>query len=309
MNGSRIEVDFAIGHELFTSLYAFQNKAMHKNYQLGSSWAKRVAETVSPATKELLAKTELHDSLINILLLQCPHKNSATKLLHWIENLPLGEMYEILSPYAPEGKRELPHLEEWRARMVALLSAWQEEYFQYADQGKHSALMDDALKKQKLAEVGHPADFIEETTNGLRMDAILENRRVILIPQYHVSPYNLTNEYRGLSITYYSAEMEAVDPDAPSVLLLNIAKALADENRLRILKFLTKGETSFTEIVQMLGLAKSTVHYHMVSLRSAGLVRVHMQQQGREKYSLRRGALNKLNHRLSDYLGIDLDEL
>ena len=51
------------------------------------------------------------------------------------------------------------------------------------------------------------------------------------------------------------------------------AKALADENRVRVLLFLRDGkELCLCQIVEMLGLAPSTVSKHMAVLYQAGLV-------------------------------------
>jgi DNA-binding transcriptional ArsR family regulator len=54
--------------------------------------------------------------------------------------------------------------------------------------------------------------------------------------------------------------------------ILNITKALADENRVRALKMLTDGELCVCQIIEMLRLAPSTVSKHMSILRQAGLV-------------------------------------
>ena len=51
-----------------------------------------------------------------------------------------------------------------------------------------------------------------------------------------------------------------------------VAKALADENRVRVLMFLRRGELCVCQIVEMLGLAPSTVSKHMAVLYQAGLV-------------------------------------
>jgi DNA-binding transcriptional ArsR family regulator len=53
---------------------------------------------------------------------------------------------------------------------------------------------------------------------------------------------------------------------------MSIAKALADENRVRILMFLRKGELCVCQIIEMLQLAPSTVSKHLAILRSAGLI-------------------------------------
>jgi ArsR family transcriptional regulator len=54
--------------------------------------------------------------------------------------------------------------------------------------------------------------------------------------------------------------------------ILNITKALSDENRLRAIMMLSGGELCVCQIIQMLGLAPSTVSKHMSILRQAGLV-------------------------------------
>ena len=51
-----------------------------------------------------------------------------------------------------------------------------------------------------------------------------------------------------------------------------IAKALSDENRVRALMFLGEGGLCVCQIIEMLGLAPSTVSRHMTVLEHAGLV-------------------------------------
>ncbi|MHC4424490.1 MAG: ArsR/SmtB family transcription factor [Planctomycetota bacterium] len=53
---------------------------------------------------------------------------------------------------------------------------------------------------------------------------------------------------------------------------LNIAKALSDENRVRALMMLCNGELCVCQIIELLGLAPSTVSKHMSILRQARLV-------------------------------------
>jgi DNA-binding transcriptional ArsR family regulator len=54
--------------------------------------------------------------------------------------------------------------------------------------------------------------------------------------------------------------------------VLAIAKALADENRMRALMFLRAGELCVCQIMEMLGLAPSTVSTHLNILHRAGLL-------------------------------------
>jgi DNA-binding transcriptional ArsR family regulator len=61
-----------------------------------------------------------------------------------------------------------------------------------------------------------------------------------------------------------------------------VAKALADENRVRVLMFLREGELCVCQVVEMLGLAPSTVSKHMAVLHQAGLV--ESRKEGRWMY-------------------------
>lgn len=54
--------------------------------------------------------------------------------------------------------------------------------------------------------------------------------------------------------------------------LMAVLKALADENRVRILMVLAPGELCVCQIVEFLGLAPSTVSKHMAILKQARLV-------------------------------------
>jgi len=54
--------------------------------------------------------------------------------------------------------------------------------------------------------------------------------------------------------------------------LLSISRALSDRHRVRALMSLTNGELCVCQIIELLGLAPSTVSKHMSVLRQAGLV-------------------------------------
>jgi DNA-binding transcriptional ArsR family regulator len=61
-----------------------------------------------------------------------------------------------------------------------------------------------------------------------------------------------------------------------------ITKALADEQRVRVLQALQRGEVCVCQIVEMLGLATSTVSKHMSILKQARLV--DSRKEGRWMY-------------------------
>ncbi len=64
--------------------------------------------------------------------------------------------------------------------------------------------------------------------------------------------------------------------------VLEMAKAMADGNRLRALMALADGELCVCQIIEMLGLAPSTVSKHLSILHQAGLVEAR--KEGRWMY-------------------------
>ena len=64
--------------------------------------------------------------------------------------------------------------------------------------------------------------------------------------------------------------------------IINITKALSDANRVRALMMLRNGELCVCQLIEMLGLAPSTVSKHMAVLYQAGLVNVR--KEGRWNY-------------------------
>jgi DNA-binding transcriptional ArsR family regulator len=63
---------------------------------------------------------------------------------------------------------------------------------------------------------------------------------------------------------------------------LAIAKALSDQNRVRVLLALRPGELCLCQIIELLRLAPSTVSKHVDVLRQAGLI--DMRKQGQWHY-------------------------
>ncbi len=61
--------------------------------------------------------------------------------------------------------------------------------------------------------------------------------------------------------------------------IINIAKAFSDSNRVRTLLALRNGELCVCRIIELLGLAPSTVSKHMTVLKHAGLVKSRKEEK------------------------------
>jgi len=89
--------------------------------------------------------------------------------------------------------------------------------------------------------------------------------------------------------------------------VLAITKALSDENRTRAMMFLRAGELCVCQIMEMLGLAPSTVSTHLNILHRAGLLEsrkegrwIYYRLPGRDAPPRIRGVIRWLQESLAD---------
>ncbi|MCC6313596.1 MAG: winged helix-turn-helix transcriptional regulator [Thermomicrobiales bacterium] len=134
-----------------------------------------------------------------------------------------------------------------------------------------------------------------------------EVRRVAFCPSAHLGafisyvlyPPDLVVDFGASEFIARAAE-EADHPPEPTppgaltdAALLEIVRALADPNRLRILAMLADGEQYAQEIVGRLGIAQSAVSRHLAQLERAGLIGV-APRGGSKYYSVNADALEAL---------------
>ncbi len=146
-------------------------------------------------------------------------------------------------------------------------------------------------------------DAVEAGTDGIHYALEPGIRRVLLVPHAAMRPWVLISEHADTKIfmvAVSSASLTA-DRDTPPPRLLQVVKALAEEQRLRILRRLVaEGPTSLQQIADHIGVAKSTAHHHLVQLRAAGLVVVDLGAD--REYHIRDGVGDDVRQLLDTYL-------
>ena len=113
-------------------------------------------------------------------------------------------------------------------------------------------------------------------------------------------PWSIFTEAGATKIVCYGVDESQLTGDAPPDPLVAAYKALGDETRLRILRRLAEGPAGLTELTELTGLAKSTVHGHLLVLRTGGLAVADPSKKG--GYSLRREMLAESAALLETYL-------
>jgi DNA-binding transcriptional ArsR family regulator len=167
-----------------------------------------------------------------------------------------------LSLLAPTGRATLhawlPRYEEIEARIGRMLDR-------------------DVAMRREDDPARDPIGFIERVTNGVRLVPEQRVRRISLAPSYFGRPYNSLLRVGDLQMILYpisDSALGAADRITPPASTVRLYRALGDETRLLILRFLSQQDRYLTEIANELELSKPTVKHHLALLRSAGLVTV-----------------------------------
>ncbi len=95
-----------------------------------------------------------------------------------------------------------------------------------------------------------------------------------------------------------------VDQPADLRALRDVHKALADVNRLRMIRRLAAGAATVGDLAETVGLSQPLVSWHVSRLRAAGIVETR--RTGREtRIAIRAGAFSELAVRERELLGVE----
>jgi DNA-binding transcriptional ArsR family regulator len=201
------------------------------------------------------------------------------------------EPYEhVLSVPADETKRLLS----------ASCRAWHEAVLRADERSTARLLKSSAVAARALADRVAPDELIDIATRGIRYLPEPGIRRILLVPHIVSRPWTIFTEAGDTKIVCYGLLEAHVTGDAPPDPLVAAYKALGDETRLRILRRLADGPATLHELTELTGLAKSTVHGHLLVLRTGGLVVADVSRK--TGYRLRREMLAESAALLESYL-------
>jgi DNA-binding transcriptional ArsR family regulator len=192
--------------------------------------------------------------------------------------------------------------ESYKAELIGILEAWAERVWKPESLTIMPIIERDADAKRELQRELPLEGFITAATNGVEFAPRPGIDRVVMVPSFVNRPLVTYNEIGETLLIIFPVADESVsaDADAPPLRLVRLSKALGDEKRLRILRALADGEKSLMELAEMFGVPKTSMHHHMIVLRSAGLVAVGV---GQKRYRLRSETVPDLGALLGGYLG------
>jgi DNA-binding transcriptional ArsR family regulator len=292
----QIKVEDSIVYELLLSFLLYKRRANLKYLNKGTDWIGQVNERLTAEFQKELEEFEdlAFGDVFCLLIENSPDKSQVDLFLKGLEALSATDMYGKLAPYLREKDSHiLLELEKQRDQFVRFLTKWNDQYFQYVDDHDEYRKAIEGIRSE-LNNKMPPEAIVEKFATGLQIE-MNDIQTVHMIPSIYFSPLHTFSIFKERMFVWYPIKAEQSDFDH----ILNVAKCLSDRNRLHMLQFLSAGKYTFTEVLKQIGGAKGNIHHHLMTLRSAGLVRIHLAGEGQMFYvSTRKAFINEFKESL-----------
>lgn len=298
----KTNVQFANVYENLSTLLVYFQK--NNYFEIGKNWFKTIEKNdKNQFLKTLDEKNSLpYISYLYVLVWKSPYQQDLGTFLSWLKGLSATEIEILLTPYLSESEGTHCDYIEFRDYYVLLLTHWNE--LCSFDDSIYQYLEEKAGHYEQLATIKTSQDLIEQATNGVYIDLDQSINEIVLVPSFHIAPFNRIFYLNNLLFILFSVNVLKEDSNAPSSSLVRLTKALGDEKRLRILKTISKEPMSLTEISRAVKITSSHLHYHLTLMRAAGLVRI-INQNKTDLFTVRPGVFSTVEKSLEDYVYSD----
>jgi DNA-binding transcriptional ArsR family regulator len=319
----QFEFDYEIGREWFEDVQRKLSPALGTclkqfGIPLGTAWMEALGLVYDcPPPRDvpaLLARVEAMDAgdlrltVLDYYSLEMRRKTAPDVILRAAEGDVKAQKQFLKSATSDKSSRQRSlrlifslDAETMKSRMLETMQLWYDEIYREHEAQVLPILLRDAEASQALKQTVSPARLIELVTNGFEYVPEPSVREVLLLPSFIMRPYVSNEDYRNAHIFVYPVADESLteDTNAPPARLVRLYKALADERRLRILQKLAHQCLSLQELADEFSVSRSTMHHHLVILRSSGLVGLRTSDH---RYRLREDTIANAPEWLGAYL-------
>ncbi|MEF2967234.1 ArsR family transcriptional regulator [Paenibacillus sp. M1] len=298
-----VKIDVSPVYELLSSFIIYTTRKWVNNLDVGTEWIDSVEARFGEKERQAFAEAaELpfsdYDLLYALAVEQRPDATIETYLRDLAEGED-GELLRELKTYIPATNSEdIPRLKGY----VPLLRIWYETYFRPIEEQYVALLKEDAEEKRALIQKMDPDALVEYASGGLVLEASLPIEKVVLTPSIHFRPINTYCFYEGALLIQYPLDLPELDEDEPPICLLRLTRALVQPERLRLLRYVADQPKSLQDLVTDLHESEEQLMHHLMRLRVAGLLRVHLVDRDTEKFSIRPDGAAELQMFLESYI-------
>ncbi|MEK3735373.1 MULTISPECIES: ArsR/SmtB family transcription factor [Paenibacillus] len=299
----KVHIDVSTVYELVSSFMVYATRKWTDNLDIGKQLITRMDACLPQPVRVQMGEARFwpladYDVLYAIVMLRGEH-DEIPDFLHWLETSSSDELHRLLAEHiswltADETNRI-------RTSYTPLLKLWHEHYFAEVESDLRPLLQEDAEEKQLLLTKMDPENLIEYASSGVILDHVPQTN-VTLFPGTHFRPINTYCFYDNLILLQYPIDIPEEDEDEPPVVLLRMTEALADPERLKLLRYIADEPKAVSEMAVELGQPYETLMHHLMILRAAGLLRSHLKSENNERFSLRPDGASELQMFLENYI-------
>ncbi|WP_322922111.1 helix-turn-helix domain-containing protein [Paenibacillus campi] len=303
----QVKIDVSPVYDLLGSFMVYVTKKWIRDIDLGPEWIREIDNRLSNNVRAAILEASawpFDDYDVLYAWASCrTREGSVRDFLHHLEVSPLAEVWNEIHPLMPT----LTESEAGRIQQTyaPLLKLWYEHYFHELKDEIMTLITEDGEEKMRLLDKMDPAALIEYASGGLVVPEMQGLHTVILFPTVHNRPINTYCFYEGSLLIQYPVDVHEEGEEDPPNVLLRMTRALSDPDRLRMLRYIGGDEPrSLQDMAHDLLQPQETLMHHLMMLRVAGLLRIHLGREDIDRFSLRRDGASELQLFLESYIRI-----
>ncbi|UQZ37130.1 ArsR family transcriptional regulator [Paenibacillus sp. PK3_47] len=301
-----LKIDVSPVYELLDSFMLYVTRKWISNLDIGIDWVRDLDNRIPPQQLSLLrGAAEWPFSDYDVLYAWAYNRGPASKVLQFLDELddtPLEEIFLRSVPLFPDFTME--ECARIKNSYSPLLRLWHEQYFRHVEHKILPLLIEDASEKKMLQSKMDPTALIEYASGGVVIEDLPGLDTIVLLPTVHNRPINTYCFYNTLMIIQYPVDVPLDNEDEPPTVLLRMTKALSDPTRLRLLRYVAHEPKTLWEMQSELSQSSEMLMHHLLILRVAGLLRVHLSGENSERFSIRPDGASELQMFLESYIRI-----
>ncbi len=301
-----LKIDVSPVYELLDSYMIYVTRKWISNLDIGPHWVTDVEGRISPPdVTALMQAAEWPFTDYDVLYAWVYKRGPATTVLQFLDDLDAAseeDCFQQVAPLIPDFTFE--ECCRIKRSYSPLLRLWYDQYFRHVEHKILPLLIEDASEKKMLESKMDPISLIEYASGGVVFEDITDLKTIVLLPTVHNRPINTYCFYKTMVIVQYPVDVPLEDEDEPPMVLLRMTKALSDPTRLRLLRYVAHEPKSLWEMQSDLNQSREMLMHHLMILRVAGLLRIHLRGEFNERFSIRPDGASELQMFLESYIRI-----
>lgn len=299
-----LKIDVSPVYELLDSFMLYVTRKWISNLDIGPHWVNDVEDRISPhKITALMQAAEWPFTDYDVLYAWAYIRGPATSVLHFLDDLDAASIEECFQQIAPLiHDFTIDEATRIKSSYSPLLRLWYELYFRHVEHKILPLLIEDASEKKMLESKMDPISLIEYASGGVVFEEIRDLSTIVLLPTVHNRPINTYCFYNTMVIVQYPVDVPLEDENEPPMVLLRMTKALSDPTRLRLLRYVAHEPKSLWEMQSDLNQSGEMLMHHLMILRVAGLLRIHLRGEQDERFSIRPDGASELQMFLESYI-------